>query len=56
VDKQLQIHTVAVFISVVGGMLLFGPSGILLGPIVLTVTQVLLELNHGKSKVVLDGL
>jgi len=56
VGKQLQIHTVAVFISVVGGMLLFGPSGILLGPIVLTVTQVLLELSRGKSKVVLDGL
>jgi predicted PurR-regulated permease PerM len=43
VGKQLQTHTVLVFISVVGGMMLYGPSGTLLGPIVLTVTQVLLE-------------
>ena len=49
VGKQLQTHTVLVFMSVVGGMLLFGPSGILLGPIVLTITQVLLELRHDKS-------
>jgi predicted PurR-regulated permease PerM len=49
VGKRLQTHTVLVFISVVGGMLLFGPSGILLGPIVLMITQVLLELHHEKS-------
>lgn len=55
VGKQLQVHTVPVFISVVGGMLVFGPSGILLGPIVLTVTQVLLELNSQKSKLVFGG-
>ena len=55
VGKRLQIHTVPVFISVVGGMLIFGPSGLLLGPIVLTVTQVLLELNNQKSKMVFGG-
>ncbi|XZE18866.1 AI-2E family transporter [Pirellulaceae bacterium SH449] len=56
VGKRLKTHTVLVFISVVGGMLLFGPSGVLLGPIILTVTQVLLEISmpdpklvHGKS-------
>jgi predicted PurR-regulated permease PerM len=46
---------VPVFISVVGGMLVFGPSGILLGPIILTETQVLLELNSQKSKMVFGG-
>ena len=50
VGKRLQTHTVLVFISVVGGMLFFGPSGVLLGPIALTVTQTLLELNREKSK------
>lgn len=45
VGKRLHTHTALVFISVVGGMLFFGPSGVLIGPIVLTVTQVLLELN-----------
>jgi len=54
VGQMLQMHTVPVFISVVGGMLLFGPSGILLGPIVLTITQVLLELNHQKTTPLLD--
>ncbi len=49
VGKRLKTHTLLVFISVVGGMLLFGPSGVLLGPIVLTVTQVLLALNHDRS-------
>jgi len=42
----LQTHTVLVFISVVGGMIVYGPSGVLLGPIVLTVTQVLLETSR----------
>lgn len=49
VGKQLKTHTTLVFISVVGGMLLFGASGILLGPIVLTTTQFLLELYNRKS-------
>lgn len=46
VGKQLQMHTALVFISVVGGMIVYGPSGVLLGPIVLTVTQVLLETSR----------
>lgn len=46
VGKRLQTHTVLVFISVVGGMIVYGPSGVLLGPIVLTVTQVLLETSR----------
>ena len=55
VGKQLQMHTVPVFISVVGGMLVFGACGILLGPVVLTITQVLLELQVGKAQVDLGG-
>ncbi len=46
VGRHLKVHTALVFISVVGGVLLFGPSGALLGPMVLTITQVLLELGH----------
>lgn len=49
VGKRVHAHTVLVFMSVVGGMLVFGPSGILVGPIVLTVTQVLLEVNNANS-------
>jgi hypothetical protein len=30
--------------SVVGGLILFGPAGLILGPVVLTITMVLLEI------------
>jgi len=56
VGKRLQIHPVFIFVSVVGGIVVFGPSGILLGPMVFTITQVLLELNNPKSNMVLDGI
>lgn len=42
VGNRLKLHTVLAFMSVVGGILVFGPSGLLLGPIILTITQVLL--------------
>lgn len=56
VGKKLQIHPVFIFVSVVGGIVVFGPSGILLGPMVFTITQVLLEFNNPNSKMVLDGV
>ena len=43
VGKRLRLHTVLAFISVVGGMLLFGAAGLILGPVTLTVTAVLLD-------------
>ena len=49
VGKRLQLHTVFVFISVVGGLLVFGASGLILGPVVLTITTVLLENWRGRT-------
>ncbi|MFA5262735.1 MAG: AI-2E family transporter [Opitutaceae bacterium] len=49
VGRRLKLHTVLAFISVVGGLILFGPAGLILGPVVLTVTQVLLEIWHNRS-------
>jgi len=43
VGNRLKLHTVLAFISVVGGLMLFGPAGLILGPVVLTITTVLLE-------------
>lgn len=43
VGNRLKLHTVLAFISVVGGIMLFGPAGLILGPVVLTVTTVLLD-------------
>ena len=44
-DKTvLKLHTVLAFISVFGGLILFGVAGLILGPVALTVTTVLLEI------------
>lgn len=44
VGNRLKLHTVLAFISVVGGLIVFGASGLILGPVVLTITMVLLEI------------
>lgn len=43
VGKRLKLHTVLSFMSVVGGLVFFGPAGLILGPVVLTVTTELLD-------------
>ena len=43
VGNRLKLHTVLAFLSVVGGLMLFGASGLILGPVALTITTVLLE-------------
>jgi predicted PurR-regulated permease PerM len=42
VGKRLRLHTVIVFISAVGGLVLFGAAGLVLGPVVFTITKELL--------------
>jgi len=44
VGRRLKQHTVLAFISVVGGILVFGPAGLVLGPVALTATSVLLKI------------
>ena len=51
VGKRLKLHTLLAFISVVGGLILFGPSGLILGPVALTVTTVLLEIWRQRAGV-----
>ncbi|MEW6157746.1 MAG: AI-2E family transporter [Verrucomicrobiota bacterium] len=43
VGKRLALHTLPVFIAIVGGLFLFGASGLILGPVVLAVTLGLIE-------------
>jgi predicted PurR-regulated permease PerM len=43
VGNRLKLHTVLAFLSVVGGLLLFGTAGLILGPVTLTITIGLLE-------------
>lgn len=50
VGNRLKLHTVLAFMSVVGGLILFGPAGLILGPVALTVTTVLLEIWTERAK------
>ena len=43
VGNRLKLHTALAFVSAVGGLLVFGPAGLVLGPVMLTVTQSLLD-------------
>jgi predicted PurR-regulated permease PerM len=43
VGNRLKQHTLLAFLAVVGGLMVFGTSGLILGPVVLTITTVLLE-------------
>lgn len=44
VGNRLKLHTVLAFMSIVGGLVLFGPAGLILGPVTLTATIALLEI------------
>lgn len=44
VGQRLKLHTVLSFISVLGGIAVFGAVGLVLGPIILTVTIALIEI------------
>ena len=42
VKNQLRLHTVPVFVAIVGGIVVFGAAGLILGPVLLAATKVLL--------------
>lgn len=44
VGKRLKLHTIPAFMSIIGGLAVFGPSGLILGPVTLTITVLLLEI------------
>jgi predicted PurR-regulated permease PerM len=43
IRDRMRLHTIPAFISVVGGLLLFGASGLILGPVAVTITIFLLR-------------
>jgi predicted PurR-regulated permease PerM len=51
VRDRLRLHTVPVFITMFGGLLLFGPAGFFLGPVSLTVTMAMLEIWKSREVV-----
>jgi predicted PurR-regulated permease PerM len=51
VGNRLRLHTIPAFISIVGGLLLFGAPGFILGPLTATMTTLLVEfwMRHADS-------
>ena len=43
VGKRLRLHTLPIFIAIIGGLALFGASGLILGPVVLAITVALVD-------------
>jgi predicted PurR-regulated permease PerM len=43
VGDKLRMHTVPTFFSVIGGISLFGPAGLIMGPMVLAIAIALLD-------------
>jgi predicted PurR-regulated permease PerM len=55
VKNRLKVPSVGIFVSLIGGLLLFGWSGLVLGPVLLTSTSALLEIcakRFGEPQVV----
>src|SRR5512139_151471 len=44
VGNRLKLHTVPAFVAIVGGLILFGPAGLVLGPVAVTATIFFLEI------------
>lgn len=51
VGSRLKLHTLLAFISVVGGILLFGSSGLILGPVMLAITLFLISIWASKVSI-----
>jgi predicted PurR-regulated permease PerM len=43
VGNRLSLHSVPALISIIGGVAVFGPSGLILGPLAMAITASLLE-------------
>lgn len=46
VGNRMRFHTLLVFFSIVGGLMVFGAAGIILGPVLLAVADGLLQIWH----------
>jgi predicted PurR-regulated permease PerM len=50
VGPQLRQHSVAVLLSILGGITLFGITGIVLGPLTITAASTLLEIWRAREQ------
>lgn len=54
IGNRLKLHTVPSFIAVVGGLILFGTSGLILGPLAVTMTLALVDIWRGRTSTTFD--
>jgi predicted PurR-regulated permease PerM len=54
VGNRLRIHSVPSFIAIVGGLILFGASGVILGPLAVTTTIALMDVWRNRTSAPLD--
>ena len=50
VGNRLRQHTVLAFLAIVGGIALFGATGIILGPVIVSITQAVLEIWRRRTE------
>ena len=55
VGSHLRAHTVTILLSVLGGIALFGPIGIVLGPVLFTIADALLEIWRSRTGQILPS-
>jgi predicted PurR-regulated permease PerM len=50
VGRRLKMHTLLAFVSIVGGLAVFGSAGLILGPVVFAITRLLLEIWNRRGE------
>ncbi|APG94864.1 AI-2E family transporter [Sinorhizobium americanum] len=50
VGERLKLHTVVAFMSMIGGVIVFGPAGLVIGPVTFTVTLLLLDIWRAHAR------
>ncbi len=55
VGNRVRLHTVAVFLAIMGGLISFGMSGLILGPLIVAVTAALLNIWRDRMHTVQKG-
>jgi predicted PurR-regulated permease PerM len=50
VGKQIRLHTLPVFLSLVGGLIVFGAAGLVLGPVIAAATVAMLDILKKRAK------
>lgn len=49
VGREIRLHTLPVFLSVIGGLIVFGASGLVLGPVILAGTIAMLDILRRRT-------